>query len=609
MKGQKMHETISNAIPDPNAGAQARRALVRGTMLHWSHWLVVGCSLLLTFGAWYISDQQVKEKNRLEFERQAEQAVDLVVERMQLYENALWGGVAFIDASDSVVTHASWNEYAESLHIERAYPGINGIGVIFNVTPAGLPTYLARERATRPEYSIHPEHNQSEFWPITYIEPEAPNRMAVGLDMAFETNRYTGIKKARDTGTAQVTGPITLVQDSKQTPGFLFYAPFYRDGAKPSNLDGRRSQIVGVTYAPFIMSKLMQGTLSSGNRQVQVKISDGPDLLYDDALSENDSQTSVDPTPLFSTVLEVEMYGRIWSFSIDSNTAFRTTYQSSQPLIILFGGIIIDIMLISLFFVLVRANRRALSYADDMTVELQHQSDLLAKSNQELEQFAYIASHDLKEPLRGMSNHARFLLEDYEGKLGSDGAKRLKRMTVLADKQERLIKDLLYYARLGRTEDARRVVDINLKIEDVRERLHELFAEQNVALTCDDNIPQIHCDATKAKIVLYNLILNGVKYNNSQVKKIHVGFLPQMQQGKIVHENVLYVQDNGIGIPKEFHEQVFRIFKRLHNEKEYGGGTGAGLTIVKKIIDLHGGSIWLQSSKGEGTTVYFTFGK
>ncbi|GAA4652762.1 hypothetical protein GCM10023116_50460 [Kistimonas scapharcae] len=205
-----------------------RSKLEKGTRLHLPHWAIIFLSLFLTFGAWYFSSQQVQQKNKTKFDQEAERIISLVKERMQLYENALWGGAALIDSNGSQMTYDQWKAYAGSLNIDQAYPGINGIGVIYNIKPEDFENYLFKERKKRPHYTVHPIHNKKEYWPITYIEPETPNKAAVGLDMAFEQNRYTAIKRARDEGSAQVTGPITLVQDAKKRPIFYSIPPYTR---------------------------------------------------------------------------------------------------------------------------------------------------------------------------------------------------------------------------------------------------------------------------------------------------------------------------------------------------------------------------------------------
>lgn len=350
-----MHETVNIRMLDSE-----RAKILRGAKLRWPHWAVVAASLILTIGAWYISSHQIDEKNVYQFERTATQAVELVLERMQKYEDGLWGGVAAIQAEGGDITHANWRTFADSLRIDLKYPGINGIGVIHFVPPDRLDTYLREQRKFRPDYKIHPPHQKAEYWPISYIEPVAVNAKAVGLDMAHETNRHTAGMKARDTGTAQITGPITLVQDSGKTPGFLFYAPFYQGGPK-QDVDARRASFTGMVYAPFVFHKLMEGTLDQENRLVSLSVRDGDVDLFNEF---SEPGAGIDPNPMFTKAVSINLYGRTWDFKIASNNAFRQATDNSQPLLILFGGILIDTMLFAIFVMLTRANQRAVAFAD-----------------------------------------------------------------------------------------------------------------------------------------------------------------------------------------------------------------------------------------------------
>lgn len=232
----------------------------------------------------------------------------------------------------------------------------------------------------------------------------------------------------------------------------------------------------------------------------------------------------------------------------------------------------------------------------------------LERSNKELDDFAYIASHDLKEPLRGIHNHSRFLLEDNEGKLDPDSDNKLHRLVSLSQRMEDLVNDLLYFSRLGRQELAIQSTDVNQVVDDIKETL-ELFLHENHAdIILPEPLPTITCDAVRLKEVLRNLITNAVKYNVNDHKTVEIGFREECaaHDAKVWH-HVFYVRDNGIGIDPRFHEEIFRIFKRLQasgtGEKE---GTGVGLTFVKKIVERHGGTIWLKSEPGQGSTFYFT---
>lgn|GEM_PF-3567327 len=234
----------------------------------------------------------------------------------------------------------------------------------------------------------------------------------------------------------------------------------------------------------------------------------------------------------------------------------------------------------------------------------------LERSNQELDDFAYIASHDLKEPLRGLFNHASFLMEDYSDKLDIPGMQRLNRLSQLCQHMERLVNDLLYFARLGRSHLAIQETDPNAIIDDTKQLLESFIKDYNAIITTPHLLPNIVCDRPRITEVFRNLITNAIKYNDTSQPKVEIGFLDHIDSAWGYEKNVFYVKDNGIGIDPEFHDEIFRIFKRLHNSsKQSEDGTGVGLTFVKKIIERHNGRIWLNSAPGEGTTFYFTLGK
>lgn len=376
-------QEIDEAANTNKSSLIQREKLKSAGRMHTAHWLFVGISFALTFAAWYMSKEQVYRAANDRFLIEKKLTIELIQERMQLYENALWAGNSFIDSLGGNITRPQWQKYANRLQIDRVYPGINGIGVIFNIQPSELKPFLERERKWRPDFELHPAHTKSELWPITYIEPDHANNEAIGLDVAFETNRYTAIKAARDTGLTQASGPVTLVQDAKKTPGFLLYAPFYKEGRQPNSVEARRESILGVIYAPFITQKLVRGVLGPRHRQVSVSIRDKGDLLYRDDLDD------ADPNPQFQSTTNVAMYGREWSFRVDSNSRFREAASSSQPLLILLGGILINSLLFALLIFLTKANRKALSYADQVTKELRIKTSRLGQLNEKLERFAH----------------------------------------------------------------------------------------------------------------------------------------------------------------------------------------------------------------------------
>jgi signal transduction histidine kinase len=234
----------------------------------------------------------------------------------------------------------------------------------------------------------------------------------------------------------------------------------------------------------------------------------------------------------------------------------------------------------------------------------------LERSNQELDDFAYIASHDLKEPLRGLFNHATFLLEDYKDKIDEDGVRRLTRLGLLCQRMERLINDLMYFSRLGRADLAVQETDPNAVIAEIQQMMETVLNERHARIVVPRVLPRIVCDKTRVTEVFRNLITNAVKYNDKAERVVEIGFLESADSDTGAERNVFYVKDNGIGIDPEYHQEIFRIFKRLQNAADGpDNGTGVGLTFVKKIVERHGGRIWLESEPGKGTVFYFSLNR
>ncbi|TGE27672.1 ATP-binding protein [Hymenobacter metallicola] len=238
----------------------------------------------------------------------------------------------------------------------------------------------------------------------------------------------------------------------------------------------------------------------------------------------------------------------------------------------------------------------------------------LERSNDELDSFAYVASHDLKEPLRGIHNYSIFLLEDYADKLDSEGVGRLQTLVRLSQRMEALIESLLQLSRVGRQEMTVTETNVQELVEDLVDLLHPRFEQTNTHVTIVDPLPTFRCDAVRVREVFNNLLTNAMRYSNHPEKQIRVGLAPEGTlgpKGTGQRDNfyVFYVQDNGIGIDPRHHEAIFKIFKRLHPQEKYGGGTGAGLPIARKMVEKQDGELWVESGLGQGATFYFSLSK
>lgn len=579
-----------------------------GGRLRWSHWIIIALSIALTTFAWYYSESQKDARIEANFHREADQLVELVRERMQKYEDALYGGVALIRTLGGDVDFDRWRQYADSIDIELKYPGINGIGVIHKVPSGDIADYLAEQRARRPGFRIHPEHDREDKMPITFVIPVEGNEQAVGLDMAHESNRYQAACKSCDTGLPQITGPITLVQDSGKTPGFLFYAPFYSSD-ETETAEERAEAFSGLVYAPFVVRKLMEGVLGRERRYVGLRLLDNDEILYDEHV---ESEADYDPDPLYKKTVEVDFYGRAWTFDIWSAQSFRAASTDHQPLTILIGGLLIDSLLILLFLSISNASKKALNLADTVTGQLRAKTDELVQSerrlashakqleasNADLEQFAYVASHDLQEPLRKVGSFAQLLQEECSGQFSEDANEYVSVVVKGVERMKTLVQDLLEFSRVGRQEHQLSDVDANACLRTALDHL-EVAIRESGAVVEHAELPPLLANEKQLTQLFQNLVGNAIKYQSGGVPAIEVG---GRDRGEFYEVSV---KDNGIGIEPQYYQRVFEVFQRLHNRREYSG-TGIGLAICKRIVEHCGGEIWLESEPGRGTTFYFT---
>lgn len=236
------------------------------------------------------------------------------------------------------------------------------------------------------------------------------------------------------------------------------------------------------------------------------------------------------------------------------------------------------------------------------TLKLQKSNEELKRSNLDLEQFAYIASHDLQEPLRMVGNFVQLLQRQYAKELGKDGETYVQFAVDGVNRMSKLIKNLLNYSRVGRKDTTFETANLNnvidLKILDLTQRI----VDQKACVEMHELPSKIQCEPNQLGIVFYNLIGNAIKFNNSKTPKVLV------TKEEKENEWLFTIGDNGIGIDSRYKDKVFQIFKRLHRREEYEG-TGIGLSLCKRIINRHKGRIWFHSELGQGTTFYFTISK
>jgi len=391
--------------------------------------------------------------------------------------------------------------------------------------------------------------------------------------MAHETNRYTAARMARDSGTGQITGPIVLVQDSDKTPGFLFYVPFYRRGVHDS-VEARRANFTGLIYAPFVVKNLMQGTLEKTKRHVAIQITEGRESLYGEHHAQ---EVNFDPDPLFTKDIDIELYGRTWTFGITSTRSFRSGADNSQPYFIVATGIVIDTMMLLLFLSLARTNHRANAMAEKMTEghrnksaeleqlfdqhrvlneELQDRNQMLEHASSVKSDFLATMSHELRTPMSGVIGMARLL---HQSDLSPGQLQQMKSIEGSGDALLVLLNDILDLSKIEAGQVELELLDFDLRslLDGMQALWQPRYQDKGLTFSveiADDVTSILKTDPTRVRQVLFNLVGNATKFTEQGGITIGVS---QRRLSDDELETRVEVADTGIGIKPEAHPIIF----------------------------------------------------
>jgi signal transduction histidine kinase len=383
------------------------------------------------------------------------------------------------------------------------------------------------------------------------------------------------------------------------------------------------------TFLPLVYSGKIQGYL---NGVFQVKgildISLAKDIsdefwvrLYeaDRLIYTNVNQSDIKPKKIVLRVFrEIQFPGKIWKLDLVPKDVIYPSGTAWHVSFLIFGLIISAVLSLLLHLLLERMQmyRQARDQALQEVSErkrtekalIENEKTLeatlaeLADKNTELETFVYTVSHDLKTPIVTIEGFIGALREDFGDRIDENAEKYLKYMSDASRDMELLINDLLYLSRIGRLPERKTEFSFDDLMEKVLKKLQYQVDERGVTLNVEKGLPLVYGEMERLCQVMENLLSNAVKYIGKENPSPRIDMGVMAQDGR----KVFFVRDNGIGIEKKYYKQIFEIFQRLPAAKKSGEGTGVGLTIVKRIIEHHGGDIWLDSEPGKGTTFFFT---
>lgn len=317
-------------------------------------------------------------------------------------------------------------------------------------------------------------------------------------------------------------------------------------------------------------------------------------------------------------VREIRFGSKIWTIMLTLNQTGYPKHSSKNFYFLLFGLTLAAALSLVLYLLIqrmdmykasrdqaiVEVNERKQAQAALRTNEKKLQALLaeLTSKNAELESFVYMISHDLKTPIVTIEGFIGALREDFGDKIPDMGGQYLGYISNAAHKMELLINELLNYSRIGRLEGKKTAFSMDIPVQDAIATLKSQIDAFGITVSAQKDLPVVYADGKRIEQVVFNLLSNAVKYigRDNPDPRIEIGYTAQNS------ENVFWIRDNGIGIDQKYFDKIFQIFERLPAAKQVSEGTGVGLAIVKRIIECHGGQIWLASELCKGTTFYFT---
>lgn len=587
---------------------------------------VVGVGLIITVGSFLLVKQWGQDRLQARFEATASVYQALFSARINLYISEI-ETIRRLFNSSNWINRDDFRSFVEPILVR--FPDIQALELIPRV-PNGrrLAHELAAHDDGLKDYQIREKPAQGKmvkatrrdvYFPVFYVEPISGNEAVIGFDIASDAARLATLEEARDSGRSVATGRITLFQDTERENGFLIFVPIYRLGFGYLSIAERRENLEGFAIGVFRVGDTLEEVLYNLESDlVNILILDQSAPAENRFLYYRSWDVSHKPPtglteiaavgpniPQYTTDFEVA--GRRWSMQVSASPKYLAKHSQWQSWAVLFTGLALTAALMA-YLIVIRRNAATEARTAKRTAELEERKKTevqlrqytlkLKQANRELEEFSYVASHDLQEPLRTVISYSKLLEQDVGEDLSEEAREDLRFIREATERMRNLIKDLLELSRVGRKDSYNKSVDLGECMKLVMDNLRTR-TEKTGGTVEYQNLPLVLGNQREMISVLQNLVGNALKFHGEEPPHIKVS------ARKLDDRWEISVADNGIGISEDYVDKIFAPFKRLHGAANYDG-TGIGLAIVRKILEHHGGEITVDSIPDEGTTFRFT---
>ncbi|MBB1274031.1 CHASE domain-containing protein [Psychromonas sp. SR45-3] len=618
--------------------------------------LAIVISFIGIFSTYTISlkvTEQLKAESYEKIENIAKQVSSHFQDAIDKSINDLQGLQAFYSANKQHFSQLEFNQYMDVLDInQRGY--IQAMSWVPLVKSSEKERFEALIRAQQPDFDIMERDAQGKlvkskvrphYTPVAYVSNYQVNKQALGFDLNSNDIRRQSLELARDSGRMTTTAKIKLIQETGSSAGFLIIAPVYQQDLPIDTKEQRITALIGYATGVFRIDTLME------NAKARADI-EALELSLLDINQENGGSLygQIEDKDFFS--FDINIPDRQWQLNIALNDMLLKNIESPTVIKwILFGGIVISLLLAFAIYALqvavIRAknishlsealqnqnsqlekkvadrtqsladkNAQLKTNIDELTTQrallssLMKEADAakvlaelrsvdLARSNKDLDEFAYVASHDLKAPLRGIDQLATWVVEDLEEGNLEEIPAHLKMMRNRIKRLETLLNDLLTYSRANRQQNSISDIDSKVVINDLFSLVAPL---EGFTLTIKDNLPRFSTYRAPFEQVVRNLLSNAIKHHDKEQGHIQIGCTETDEF------YVFSIEDDGPGISPNYHEDIFKMFKTLRPRDETEG-SGMGLALIKKIVEHYSGEVIVKSVLGQGCTFYFSWPK